>query len=407
MPAWLPFWVIREPSGIIDRRLPSVEVLRSDAENMRKILHPVITGDKFMSIYRMDMNEECPLWARSNLCESGSSCTIEQCIDDEVPAHCRFDHVVKVAEDVYDPWLEVEAAQPTIFNTGIDNFLDTFKKDTENDEQYFDLAVNLPGNTNYRGQSLWGYIYKNNCLHSEDFSEQDEALYCTEEGAYYKMISGMQTVIAVLNAEHSDDTAMVPFNASYFKNSVAWNESWISNLYFTFGLLQRSACILAPLLENVHCPAADGQPTTRSCDSIVEFLNDQSKICKSLEDLPPFVFDSLVINAIQQLRDMSTIMNCVECEKCRLHAKVKVRALETVVKATSPKGVTSLERNELVAFLHALDYFSEGILIIERFKWRQRWVVGFWVSFGLMLTFGITKWILRFVYRKRIKGRTD
>jgi len=250
---------------------------------------------------------------------------------------------------------------------------------------------------------LWGYIYKNNCLHSGEFSEQDEALYCTEEGAYYKMISGMQTVIAVLNAEHSDDTAWVPFNISYFKNSVSWNAEWISNLYFTFGMLQRSACILAPLLENVQCPAADGHPTTHSCDSLVKFLNEQSEICKSIEDLPPFVFDSLAVNAIQQLRDMSSIMNCVECEKCRLHAKVKVRALETVVKATSPKGVNSLERNELVAFLHALDYFAEGILIVEQFKNRHRCVVILWVASALIFIYNMFNWIVRSIHNKRIK----
>lgn len=102
---------------------------------------------------------------------------------------------------------------------------------------------------------------------------------CTEEEAFHKIVSGMQTVIMVLSSEyhHSKKTPeehqkqveeykkkgqvlnTAAFRAQYspslrlFKERVAVDRAWLENLYFTFGVLLRTLCRVAPVLETCDC----------------------------------------------------------------------------------------------------------------------------------------------------------
>lgn len=108
---------------------------------------------------------------------------------------------------------------------------------------------------------------------------KDKDTECTEDEAFYKIISGMQTVIMVLSAEYH--TSRKPMNLhmtemedlkrkgkiitaetyrsqymsdmKLFKERVAVGKDWIENLYFTFGILLKTFCHVGPVLRTCDC----------------------------------------------------------------------------------------------------------------------------------------------------------
>lgn len=116
----------------------------------------------------------------------------------------------------------------------------------------------------------------------------DEALpadggECTEEEAFYKIISGMQTVIMVLSAEYHDSrktpethlaeieelkkighivdastfrSQFLP-DLALFKERVAGSREWMENLYFTFGILLKTFCNVGPILRTCDCDTGE------------------------------------------------------------------------------------------------------------------------------------------------------
>ena len=84
----------------------------------------------------------------------------------------------------------------------------------------------------------------------------------------------------------------------------------------------------------------------------------------------------------EHFRNVSRIMDCVGCDKCRLWGKLQVTGLGTALKllfstdSTSPPTSPPLliSRGELVSFVNVLHRLSESLAAIERFRtlWKQR-----------------------------------
>lgn len=81
----------------------------------------------------------------------------------------------------------------------------------------------------------------------------------------------------------------------------------------------------------------------------------------------------------EHFRNVSRIMDCVGCDKCRLWGKLQVQGLGTALKLlfsaeASPSAPALLSRGELVAFVNVLHRLSESLAAIERFRtmWARR-----------------------------------
>lgn len=107
---------------------------------------------------------------------------------------------------------------------------------------------------------------------------------CTEEEAFYKIMSGMQTLIMVLNAEYykTKKSAAEQFseieslkkagsiirastfrsqyspNFVLFKDRIAPYREWLENQYFTFAVLLKTFCHIHPILETCDCDTGIG-----------------------------------------------------------------------------------------------------------------------------------------------------
>lgn len=80
----------------------------------------------------------------------------------------------------------------------------------------------------------------------------------------------------------------------------------------------------------------------------------------------------------QHFRNVSRIMDCVGCDKCRLWGKIQVTGLGTALKLLFSGGGGDddivLSRSETVAFVNTLHRLSESLAAVDKFRdlWAQR-----------------------------------
>jgi ERO1-like protein alpha len=71
----------------------------------------------------------------------------------------------------------------------------------------------------------------------------------------------------------------------------------------------------------------------------------------------------------EQFYNISQIMNCVECEKCKTYGKMQVQGLGTALKLLfdDKYGMDSgLRRNEFIALVNTMARWSDSLLIADK-----------------------------------------
>ena len=96
------------------------------------------------------------------------------------------------------------------------------------------------------------------------------------------------------------------------------------------------------------------QNTTKSCESPFdenEIFNDESRVNF-------FLIKFQIQNQYEKyIHNISRILDCVECQKCRLYGKLQVFGLGTALKiilaAKQKKPFPSIKRNEFIVSIHS------------------------------------------------------
>lgn len=272
---------------------------------------------------------------------------------------------------------------------------------------YVDLSLNPPGFTSYKGRNIWELIYKENCIPAPSAPSGSTDLVtetCTEETMFRKIISGLQTVIMVLAAEYNKPfnyAIPLPFTApnellpnrgmyvaprhlfhlDLFRYRVGSNREWMENLYLDFSILLNTLARVEPIFRSCECYTGTEVEDATSRHALNRLLDDlvyYPSASAERKDMP--IFERHQQIALQQFTNISRIFDCVECEKCRLHGKVKLSALQVALKAATPPRtptalsrrpqVTSLERNQVSALINTIGYYADAILIIQKFHTR-------------------------------------
>jgi hypothetical protein len=71
---------------------------------------------------------------------------------------------------------------------------------------------------------------------------------------------------------------------------------------------------------------------------------------------------------VQHFRNVSLILDCVTCEKCKLWGKLQVLGVGTALKVLMSEGAGvpyDLERNEIIAMFNTLSKLSQSIRTID------------------------------------------
>ncbi|SCU93950.1 LAMI_0E16160g1_1 [Lachancea mirantina] len=340
----------------------------------------------FFKYFKLDLYKQCPFWN-----DNDGYCVNRAC-----------------AVDVVEEWDTLPAYwQPEVLG-GLDNesfggeniasdecaFLDQLCEGQKNgalskpDVNYCDLEdfsneksvlVDLTANperfTGYGGMQstqIWSSIYKENCFSSE------QAGTCLAKNAFYRLISGLHASIGThLSNDHlNTETGAWEPNLELFMARVGNFPDRVANIYFNYAVIAKALWKIRPYLSHLDFCNAYHEDVKSMINSVITRLN--SKIFN--EDL---LFKDQVTSTLKddfrmRFKNVTKIMDCVHCDRCRLWGKVQTTGYATSLKilfefdSEDEEGkqnvVDKLTKYELIALFNTFDRLSKSVEAITNFE---------------------------------------
>ncbi|KAG6378143.1 hypothetical protein JVT61DRAFT_13831 [Boletus reticuloceps] len=406
-----------QTTGPIDTTTCDYETIESVNEELYANLHDLVQTP-FFRYFQVDLYRECPFWQENGFCMN-RECGITTVDESEIPEKWRAATLSKINLPPADERIQL----PGCYYRDSDFcFLDDM---TEG--EYVDLALVPERYTGYSGHSahrVWRAIYEENCFGlselnlltgksaapvtlpdtltnvlREPLDGEDTDEECLEKRVYYKIISGLHASISThICAEWlNQSTGEWAPNLECFVTRVASHPERLQYIYFNTVLLLRAVARLAPYLSEYDFCSLSGHSFTRDHPHPPE-LEDEIRALARLDKVMNIAkhvgkFDERVLfrganaNILKQefkqhFRNVSRIMDCIGCDKCRLWGKVQTTGLATALKVLFEMDEKALrhntnqnllQRSEVVALINTLHRFSESLHAVEHFRdmWKK------------------------------------
>ncbi|XP_030760596.1 ero1-like protein [Sitophilus oryzae] len=413
--------------GKIDECSCSIDTV--DSFNNVKIfprLRSLLEKD-FFRFFKVNLKRPCPYWADDNRCAM-RYCHVESCEEDEIPIglkgdikHMSFKYSENEAHDCTDQSMNLDYLNKTIsekaqhdmekwaaYDDAQDNFCVIDDKDEE--AEYVDLLLNPERYTGYAGlsaQRVWKAIYLENCFRpkkSFSFNSyiQSDRLndMCLEERVFYRVISGLHASINVhlsanyLLSSHNGLSLKNPHgewgpNLEEFKRRFSLettnNEgpNWLRNLYFIYLIELRAISKAAPYLERHEYYTGNTSEDYDTKMAVKDLLSVIKSFPNHFDETTMFrgskEANKLKYEFKQHFRNITRIMDCVGCDKCRLWGKLQTQGLGTALKILFSghfdyddkllnKKQMQIQRNEIVSLLNAIGRLSTSIYKLDDFR---------------------------------------
>ncbi len=204
---------------------------------------------------------------------------------------------------------------------------------------------------------------------------------CLEKRVFYRIISGMH---ASINTHLCWDylnqtTGQWGPNLQCYQQRLHAHPEWISNLYFNYALVLRAVGKLREHLQSYTFCSGDppqDQMTKQKVVGLAESIASGPQIFdETLMFKDPAVL-GLKDDFRHRFRNVSRLMDCVGCDKCRLWGKLQTAGYGTALKVlfdfdegvNLDDGSQQLRRTELVALMNTLDRISHSLSAIGRFR---------------------------------------
>lgn len=201
---------------------------------------------------------------------------------------------------------------------------------------------------------------------------------CIEKRVFYRVVSGMHTSISTHLCYDwmNQTTGQWQPNLECYLERLHRYPDRISNLYFNYALLTRAVAKLGPhLQEYTFCTGDQDQDAatkakvlavTQSASSVPEIF-DESLMFKNGEG------PSLKEDFKNRFRNVSRLMDCVGCDKCRLWGKLQTAGYGTALKVlfefdNDSNEIPVLKRTELVALFNTYARLSTSMDAIQKFR---------------------------------------
>lgn len=344
---------------------------------LEPFLSDAVTRPEFR-YFHVNLDRHCPFWVQHIMCGSAgpATCSICKCEPEEVP---RFfaSSVVRSDMDVKDEWI----------SDSLRNVCDPQSPDGT----WVDLTKNPESNTGFSGPDayrVWNAIYSDNC-----FACGDEAFFRLVSGLHHSITTHIARnyrdtdVEAEAASRRSDSTSFAPTatslpapqddpgdilaaplwgrflpNRRMFLERVDPFNDRLENMLFAYSVL----------LQAIHRYATSTKHGTDSTDPAIGSL-------RIIADMVPkeYLMSNKTVLQFSNLekirghfRNITDILDCIACEKCKLWSKVQFLGLASALRiltAASPAGEASvcLTPNELVALVNTARELSRSIRYIQ------------------------------------------
>ncbi|KAF9454025.1 endoplasmic oxidoreductin-1 [Macrolepiota fuliginosa MF-IS2] len=385
-------------TGPIETTLCDYETIESVNDDLFNNLSDLVRMP-FFRYFQVDLYRECPFWPSNGLC-SDPGCAITTVDESDIPERWRAAALSKVDPKSIDKRHEL----PGCYYRDSDYcFLDD---NTEGD--YFDLQLVPERYTGYSGHDarrVWRSIYEENCFGLSELSlmkgkspapvtlpdtmiealhedGKDSPAQCLEKRVYYKVISGLHASISthICHEHMNQTTGQWGPNLNCFIHRVASHPERLQYIYFDTILLLRAVSRLRPYLSAFdYCSSGKHEDDAETWDRLTKVLGIAEDVGRFDETV---LFRGENANVLKEefkthFRNVTRIMDCVGCDKCKLWGKVQTTGLATALKilfeldekALNPQtNPDLLHRSEVVALFNTLFRFSESLKAVDDFR---------------------------------------
>ena len=389
------------------------------------VLQSLLLSDFFRYI-KVNLNRACPFWPDDSKCAI-QDCSVKMCSEEQLPPGLKgnehsIPHVSKYSKDAQNQDNCDEnhgglgLVNETISDENYEDFLkwqkhddsvDTFCEmddETSSEVKYVDLLLNPERFTGYKGPSahkIWNSIYRENCFKfGEGYGPYTTSkilnAMCLEKRAFYRAISGLHSSISIhLCAQHFTKAKDCFSKGEWGPNIKDFKRRfgpeytngegphWLKNLYFIYLLELRAIAKAAPYFENELF-------YTGNLENDQEVQLAVKKLLDIAKSFPDHFDENIMFSGndkeTRKLKEefrmhflnISRIMDCVGCDKCRLWGKIQVQGLGTAFKILFSKDLQSnfvgnrkqfrLTRTEVVSLFNAFGRLSNSIYQLENFR---------------------------------------
>ncbi|XP_076817383.1 ERO1-like protein beta [Clavelina lepadiformis] len=420
-------------SGQVDDCFCDIETLEQfNNEKVYPLIQDIILKDYFR-YYKVNLFKPCKFFDGDvGLCEN-EACSVKICPEEDLPKGMRNENFNKnchekgtlticdskkmdlgdvngtlsnITKDFLSQW--------DVHDNTIHRFCD-LDDETSADLQYVDLVNNPERYTGYKGPMawrIWKSIYEENCFLPEDSNKKKNVMYapfsqgenilqvtngdlqgmCLEKRVFYRVISGLHTSINThLSMEYlfEDGWGEKKWGPNLqefqrrFDPSITKGEGTarLKNLYFIFLLELRalSKLYLYFKQENIFLFTGRLKEDKDMKQMLIKLLEVTNNFPMHFDEGVMFKDEnakSLKIEFAQRFLNVTRIIDCVTCEKCRLWGKLQTQGLGTALKILfSGEEISGIDnppfkllRQEVVSLVNAFARLSESIKSLEKFR---------------------------------------
>jgi ERO1-like protein beta len=200
---------------------------------------------------------------------------------------------------------------------------------------------------------------------------------CIEQRAFYRIISGMHTSISThLCYDYFNQTTGEWFrNTTCYRQRLHSHPERLSNLYFNYALVTRAIAKLRKHLEHYTFCSGDTEQDYSTKQKVLALADTISYAPNTFDESLLFQTDlSLKDDFKHRFRNVSRIMDCVGCDKCRLWGKVQTAGYGAALKVLFEFDETKngenphLRRTELVALVNTLGRIGHSLEALRWFR---------------------------------------
>ncbi|CUS08616.1 unnamed protein product [Tuber aestivum] len=203
---------------------------------------------------------------------------------------------------------------------------------------------------------------------------------CLEKRVFHRVISGMHASISMhlcwdyLNQSTGEWSPNLSCFISRFENY----PERLQNIYFNYALLARAIGKLRNYLPTYTFCSGDYYQNRITKSKVVKLANTAASTAPQIFDESLMFRDEMVglkEEFRNRFRNVSRLMDCVGCDKCRLWGKVQTQGYGTALKilfefdeSKNADGNPVLRRTEMVALFNTFGRVSHSLRALEGFS---------------------------------------
>jgi ERO1-like protein beta len=202
---------------------------------------------------------------------------------------------------------------------------------------------------------------------------------CLEKRVFHRVISGMHASISThLCWDYlNQTTGQWGPNLACYEERLHNHPERISNIYFNYALIMRAVGKIKQHIADYSFCSEDPEQDQRTKSSVLRLASALPSGPEIFDETVMFQDpDTIVLKEDfrQRFRNVSRIMDCVGCDKCRLWGKVQTNGYGTALKVlfefdeNDSSKDPLLRRTELVALINTMDRLSHSLTVIKAFR---------------------------------------